>query len=106
MKTIILSAMLSNIQCLWAKQWRFRNYCTRRDGSDPGILLPMPDNKHLYTDFKTTYNTTVSKSVLMNWGWGGNDNIYYSLDGAWNTNTDPAFSFKYDREMIHGFKAK
>ena len=42
----------------------------------------------------------------MNWGWGGNDNIYYSLDGAWNTNTDPAFSFKYDREMIHGFKAK
>lgn len=76
------------------------------DGSDPGILLPMPDNKHLYTDFKTTYNTTVSKSVLMNWGWGGNDNIYYSLDGALNTNTDPAFSFKYDREMIHGFKAK
>lgn len=75
--------------------------------TDPGILLPMPDNKYVYTDFKTTNSTTVSKSVLMNWGWDGlSDNIYYSLDGAWSTNTTPAFSFQYDREMIHGFRVK
>lgn len=75
--------------------------------SDPSILLPMPDNKYLYTDFKTSTSTTVSKSVLMNWGWDGlSDNIYYSLDGAWSTSTTPVFSFQYDREMIHGFRVK
>ena len=67
--------------------------------------LVRPDDMIKYRDFKTTTNTVVSKSVLMNWGWDGVcDDIYCTLDGAWAP--DVSLNYQYGRMMIHGFEVK